>query len=966
MKTLMIERGVKEIKDEEFKDSDYEEIIIPDSVQIIGSQTFANCKKLKRITLSKNLKILGDAAFSGCSNLEYVEIPESLTYLPRVCFAECVNLKTLKTHDNMNYFDHFALYKCNNLKDFEIPKNLSYMGIKALAKCNLIKSLTIPTSLEDIECGAFSEMQSLEEIIVQAGNPKYASFDQKSLIDTKQNVLVQYAIASPNEEYTVYNFPIYYDENMFSYERIYHIADYAFAGARHLRKLNITGAVESVGANTFRDMNCPNLKILIDSYSDNIIFNLGKFNEHPHIPFKNIELEEGITTLSSNLSELFKNATTVKLPSTLVQVGTNVFSKSNKLKDLYFPKNMKSIEPNTFADDILLHFANFQDIKSENFLTLQTKTSDETYLSFFDKNNTRIFSLKDGSYYVKIDDYSFIPISKEEIRNFSSNSELVEDEPDLFLQHFFKLSYLYINYSEAFLNIFHSEEIHNAFNKLFNDLKSIEEISEIKMREIISEILKDNNRFDELLLNGLLMRNISKGDLLLLLENMNPSLERFLKRTNYLKVFSNKSFINNKYYDLTYIINYCNLLEEYQIKDATLFNDNIAINLPYEDQVLLIKYYNKNIKRLLIKSKALDSVSLVDLIKLMKILGIFTDDEIVSQKVTTFLTEKIVDNESDYAISGDNIHRVFNELRVRDEIDYEFISFFIENYKELINSEKSNSGFIAKVYNNFEEIKKLSTANRGNQRRIKVTLDKCLYFFLIKTFKNVNEDNKNLAFFLSKFFHEDEILSKAEEILKCSDKALRNIFTTSKDPSFDIKGTIDEYTYEWLPKQDWNNLVLGKYCNCCAHIYGNGAGIMVASMIDENVQNFVVRNKDNIVIAKSTLYVNRREGYGIINTIETNSFVDDNTKENIIYPALMEGINEFINAYNKNNEVPISKITVGTKQNNLLSVLNAKNCKDTELLKPIDYSEYKYTIENHECGAYKGDAFEHQLLLYQK
>lgn len=965
MKTLIIENGRTKIKDREFAGSSYEEIIISDSVTSIGNEAFKACKNLKKLSLSKNLKLLGNAAFSQCSHLASVEIPESLTYLPRLCFAECTKLKKIKLNDNMTYFDHYALFKCQNLETFKLPTSLSYLGIKALAKCNMIKSITIPASLENIEYAALSEMRTLEKIQVQDENPKYRSFDGKSLIDIKDNVFIQYAIGNDGSEYTIYNFPVYYDDVQ-SFERFYHIADYAFAGAHNLKQLNITGSVESIGANTFKNMNCTNLKILMDAYSDNIIFTIGSLNDHPHVPFTNIEIEEGITSLSSNLFELFKEAKTIKLPNTLVQIGSNVFSKSKNLKELYLAKSIKSIDPETFPDGIDLHFEDFKDIKSQDFLTLQTKVSDEAYFSYFDKDNMRIFFLKDGSYYVKVDDYSYISISKDEIRSFSSNSNLVENNPGLFVEHFFKLYYLYLNYTKAFFNIFNNKNIYNIFNKLLSDMDNIEEITGQKLRVLISEILNEENHFDELLLNGLLMRNVSKDELLFILKKMNNSLERFLKQTDYLKVFSERSFLNQKYYDLTYIINYCQLLDDYQIKDNILFNDNIAVNLPYEDQVLLVKYYNKNIRRLLIKSKVINNSSIVDLMKLMKIMGVFSDDPILSQKVTTFLNEKVIGDNDTYSIVGDNIHRIFNEFRVRDDIDYEFIKFFIENYKKLISLEKSYSGFITKIYNNFEEIKRFSTSNRGEQKRIKVTLDKCLHFFLIKTFKNVNENNKDLAIFLGKFFHEDGVLTKAEEILALANKTRRNIFTNDNSCKSDIRGEIDGYTYEWLPKQDWYNLVLGKYCNCCAHIQGNGAGIMLASMIDDDVQNLVIKDQMGLIIAKGTLYVNRDQGYGIVNTIETNSFVTDEVKTNIIYPAFMQGIKEFIDIYNVNNLVPLNKITVGTNQNALLDILEDKGHKNTDLLNPINYSEYQYVIDDKTYGAYNGDAYKRQLLLYKK
>ena len=115
--------------------------------------------------------------------------------------------------------------------------------------------------------------------------------------------------------------------------------------------------------------------------------------------------------------------------------------------------------------------------------------------------------------------------------------------------------------------------------------------------------------------------------------------------------------------------------------------------------------------------------------------------------------------------------------------------------------------------------------------------------------------------YLQKYYSESYALQIGEKIIQQSKEAPRNIFSKieydkqgnkiySQNPNEDL---IDDkeygFYYHWLPKQDYDNLILGKYCSCCAHILSAGAGIMRASMILDNCQNLVIRNKkDEIII----------------------------------------------------------------------------------------------------------------------
>ena len=169
----------------------------------------------------------------------------------------------------------------------------------ALAKCNSIKELKIPKYLTNIEIGAISQMEQLEKIIVDMENETYLSDEEVALIDKETGAILQYAIASPKEEYTVGYLKIEIEPEIFTHLLTYNILDYAFAGAKNLKVLNIPSELESIGCNTF--LNCPNLKklnIFFTPYGKILMFHIhNSFLQEPSIPFEEITLEEGITSL---------------------------------------------------------------------------------------------------------------------------------------------------------------------------------------------------------------------------------------------------------------------------------------------------------------------------------------------------------------------------------------------------------------------------------------------------------------------------------------------------------------------------------------------------------------------------------------------------------------------------------------------------------------------------------------------
>ena len=115
--------------------------------------------------------------------------------------------------------------------------------------------------------------------------------------------------------------------------------------------------------------------------------------------------------------------------------------------------------------------------------------------------------------------------------------------------------------------------------------------------------------------------------------------------------------------------------------------------------------------------------------------------------------------------------------------------------------------------------------------------------------------------------------------------------------STQLKNTESLFSYEVLSKDSTENYVMGFFTNCCVTLYGAGGDAMRAMIIHPDLQPLVIRDveHDNKIIAFGIIYVNRKEGYAVVNSFETNSRLENNyDKQKIIYKKAMELVNQFV------------------------------------------------------------------------
>lgn len=984
-----------------------EEIDIID--QTIPYACFRNCKKLRKINGEDKIIDMSSYAFSGCDSLEEVNY-YPIERMPSNAFSNCRNLRKVYIHEGTKSIGESAFANCSNLKDLFLPISLIEISKRAFKGCKSLEELRIPALVKTIAPGAFSYTDSLKRIIVDSNNKSYStSEDHKILINNMMQSIELFAQGDKEKSYSLESYNVTTNSDGIELIRpLSYINEYAFAGAKYLEELTLCACSQDIESNSFVDCNnlkklnikgislfsCPGINI---KEKRNFYFD-SKDKEEASLPFEEISFIGDIVEIFPNALKYFKNVKRINLPKdNPFGIAHKAFSDCKELKEIEIPNNVTSIAQNVFPKGCKVKFEN--GIVDENLISL---SNGNDLIGDY-----KLYTFND--YYLIEKDNEISTLTKDTIRSTCSFESLIEDKPIKFI-YFINMLLKHDLVIKPLLNgILFSKMNEENLEVLLKNLKK-EDTFFLKVLDISNflnnndavteyllnnfqnvvdyvNLLKKYNIEDTILFNRLFMKYVDKNDFDYLLTDGKGILIRILNEGNLLK--NNDDDLNNSILSNNLLKQFVEIIRKYNVKDRFLFNKQfIALaNNPHFEKFISI--YGPNTKRLLKMSGILDNENdarqnLNDLFSLLKITGAFDEDETIRQRAETFISEKIfskLDSKGEknkYRIWKDDIHRIFNfpylvENKYNQEFDRNFSNFFIENYKELIEEEKKNSGFIQRVYLNFDEITKTSTSHKGSQRQLKVTVEKCINYLSKIKFNNVKESEIGLSKIIGRWYDTNEAWENAKIIRDESLYAPRNIFTKrtikkgkikyDNNPKNDLKESLrEDFSYEWLPKQDYDNFILGKYCNCCAHLEGAGQGIMRASMISNDCQNLVIRNELGEIIAKSTIYVNRARGYAVFNNVETNLNYRNSNDLEKIYNAFIRGTKAFLNTYNKNNDIPLDSITIGDGRNTIKEILANHNHPNVIINKSLMFGEYAL---NKSYG-YNGDWKDSQRLVLRR
>ncbi len=145
------------------------ELVLPDSIEIIGTGAFAECKNLEKVTFGSGLTELGSSAFSGCEKLDGVVLPEKLEMIGGAAFLSCRALSEIVIPNSVKEIGGSAFDTCRKLSTVTLGTGLESIGMMAFASCTSLETLAIPDNVKFIDECAFENCTVLESLTIGAG-----------------------------------------------------------------------------------------------------------------------------------------------------------------------------------------------------------------------------------------------------------------------------------------------------------------------------------------------------------------------------------------------------------------------------------------------------------------------------------------------------------------------------------------------------------------------------------------------------------------------------------------------------------------------------------------------------------------------------------------------------------------------------------------------------------------------------
>ena len=183
------------------RNTNFTEIIIPNTVKSIGKCAFACCINVLAVTIPESVISIGDYAFMECDSMERIDvddnnpcyssedgilynkektelifypecntktsyiIPNSVTSIANCAFYNCYNLKSITLHDDITYIGDSAFYGCSKLTDISIPDGITSIGDFAFKECRRLNSIVIPRSVTSMGTNVFYLCIDLTDVL---------------------------------------------------------------------------------------------------------------------------------------------------------------------------------------------------------------------------------------------------------------------------------------------------------------------------------------------------------------------------------------------------------------------------------------------------------------------------------------------------------------------------------------------------------------------------------------------------------------------------------------------------------------------------------------------------------------------------------------------------------------------------------------------------------------------------------
>lgn len=340
---------------------------VPDSVVIIAADAFSYVQNLTEITFSDNVEYVNDDAFHHSKSLETVNFNNKLKSIGASAFENADMLKVVSLPDSLTSLGKSAFYGCGALTEISISDGVTSLGEKVLSTCPSLERISIGSSVSTIADTAFEWAHSLVEFNVSANNSYFKSTDGV-LFNKAGTELISFPCANVKYTYRIPDGVTHIRDGAFSTNKeirtvifpdtVISIGEKCFYNSEKLNYVEISSSVSSIGVDAFRY--CPILsEFVVDEnneyfYSDSAGALVDKHNKKllcfPAMAYvfeytvsedvteicafafdqtaylEKVIIPDNVTTIPTSAFDYCYNITEIEIGNGVSDIGTKAFS----------------------------------------------------------------------------------------------------------------------------------------------------------------------------------------------------------------------------------------------------------------------------------------------------------------------------------------------------------------------------------------------------------------------------------------------------------------------------------------------------------------------------------------------------------------------------------------------------------------------------------------------------------------
>lgn len=132
MKKIEFPEGIKKICGGSITYPAYvSEVVLPQSLSVIGSESFSGCCSLTTVKMPNNVEIIENSAFYDCKSLSKINLSDKITNIGNDAFFGCIELKRILIPANVENIGTYAFGRTWNGNKIDDLAILGYSGTEA-------------------------------------------------------------------------------------------------------------------------------------------------------------------------------------------------------------------------------------------------------------------------------------------------------------------------------------------------------------------------------------------------------------------------------------------------------------------------------------------------------------------------------------------------------------------------------------------------------------------------------------------------------------------------------------------------------------------------------------------------------------------------------------------------------------------------------------------------------------------